>query len=373
MDTEYEEGFFMIKQIEEGFCWYELEEDNLANLPPAQAYRQITQWAADARGHNPVTFDKLSEWILDDSQWTQDKLAANEKFLMEDIIGRFRSQNARLRACLNVLQPSGVVNPAVFPTLDRFDKELTGLSVEAHLQPVVRRLFSDFSTMKDATFRKQIAGDKTGPTGTDYVSLFGYINELKNGDASVQWALFMPDLVEKQQQGFKLESFSCKRMPALRFIGQEETPSFTPAMRQQVFQTLDTLADYRSGFDHDLFFMHHYGLTVDVGPWHGFWGRFMKADTPVPEGFISFDLIQRHDGKSGAPFLSQFTYATFLGDEQALHRREGYDSDAMYDVTRNIMLAQDIIIPYPDKYWTAEVFLQGYERPGSAYLFSAVL
>ena len=56
-----------------------------------------------------------------------------------------------------------------------------------------------------------------------------------------------------------------------------------------------------------------------------------------------------------------------------MHQREGFDSDAMYDVTRNIILGQNIAIPYPDKYWTAEVFLEGFENPSTAYLFSVEL
>ena len=56
-----------------------------------------------------------------------------------------------------------------------------------------------------------------------------------------------------------------------------------------------------------------------------------------------------------------------------MHKREGYDSDAMYDVTRNIILGDGVNIPYPDKYWTAEVFLDGCDKPGTAYLFSIEL
>ncbi len=97
----------------------------------------------------------------------------------------------------------------------------------------------------------------------------------------------------------------------------------------------------------------------------------MKADAPVPEGFLSFDFVESYDGKPGLPFLSQFAYATFSGDLEAMHRREGYDSDAMYDVTRNIMLAQGVLIPYPEKYWTAEVFLNGCGKESTAYLFSS--
>lgn len=53
-----------------------------------------------------------------------------------------------------------------------------------------------------------------------------------------------------------------------------------------------------------------------------------------------------------------------------MHRHDGYDSDAMYDVTRNFILGQNVTIPYPDKYWTAEVFLDGFQNGSTAFLFS---
>jgi hypothetical protein len=58
---------------------------------------------------------------------------------------------------------------------------------------------------------------------------------------------------------------------------------------------------------------------------------------------------------------------------EAMHKKEGYDRDAMYDITRNIILGQDVNIPYPDKYWTAEVFLTGYDNYSTAYMFSVEL
>jgi len=55
--------------------------------------------------------------------------------------------------------------------------------------------------------RELIAGGKTGPTGADSVDVFGYVNLLKECDARVQWALFMPDIAEKQQKNFKIVKF----------------------------------------------------------------------------------------------------------------------------------------------------------------------
>lgn len=292
---------------------------------------------------------------------------------MQGVFARFKEQNAQLRAYLLELEPSGVVNAAVFKALDRFDDELSGISQDERLREIVAKVFTDFSFMRERGVRELIAGKKTGPAGVNYVDIYGYINYLKDGDAGVQWALFMPDMVERQQKGFKLDSFEYRKMPAMRFIGREGGDLDSVEVRKELFRTLDAMVEHRSGFDHDSLLMHHYGLCVDVGPWHGIWGRFMRADTPVPEGFLCFDFVPHSDSKAGPPFCSQFAYAVFSGDMDAMHQREGYDVNAMYDVTRNIMLGQGVPIPYPDKYWTAEVFLEGCDKYSTAYMFSAEL
>ena len=357
----------------DAFCWNRFDQRAQEQQTDSEKYQSLVSWALKARGQNPGVFDALTEWVLDDAEWTDERLVENEQILMQGVFARFKEQNAQLRAYLSALQSSGVVNAAVFQALDRFDDELSGLSHDEQLQKLVAEMFADFSVMRDRGVRRQIAGCKTGPTGTDTVELFGYINYLKDCDAAVQWALFMPDVVEKQQNGFKVASFTYKKMPALRFIGREGDDLSDPAVRMALFQTLDAIPDARSGFDYDLLLMHHDGLGVDVGPIHFHWGRFMKADTPVPEGMLSIDFVPHRIGKQGPPYISHFAYATFSGDVAAMHKREGYDSDAMYDVTRNIMLGQGENIPYPDKYWTAEVFLDGCNAPSTAYLFSAEL
>ena len=369
-------GFDMSRQLFNDFYlvdWNDIDGEKGDTLTDAEKYNRIVSWAGKARGQNPGVFDALTEWILDDSQWSEEKLAENEQILMQGVLARFIEQNAQLRVCLKELEQSGVVNPAVFKALDRFDDELSGLSHDKRLQDVVAQVFADFSAMRERSVREKIAGNKTGPTGTDSVDLFGYINYLKECDAGVQWALFMPDMVQRQQKGFKVDSFEYKKMPAMRFIGREGEAFNDLEARKELFRALDDMNEHKSDFDYDVLFMHHYGLGVDVGPWHGVWGRFMKADTPVPEGFIHFDFVPQNDGKAGPPFCSQFAYATFSGDNDAMHKREGYDSDAMYDVTRNIILGQGVNIPYPDKYWTAEVFPDGCDKYSTAYMFSVEL
>lgn len=371
----------MSKNLIDRFCWYDFEKQKKAALTDTEKYQNLIEWALKAREINPNRFDALTEWLLNDSEWTEDKLGKNEQILMQGLLKRFKEQNIAFRKCLKNLEPPALINPAIYKALDRFDNELSGHPADKRIQEAVSQMFSDFSVMRKRDVRKLIAGNITGPSGTDTkdVDIFGYINDLKECDAAVQWALFMPSVAEQQQNGFKVETFEYKKMPAMRFIGKESYDGDgldTLEGLKKLFCTLDTLNEYKSGFDFDVLFQHHYGKGVDVEHWHGFWGRFMKAGTPVPEGFLHFDFISQrdpHNFVSGPPYLSQFAFATFTGNSEALHKSEGYDSDAMYDITRNIMLGQGVNIPYPDKYWTAEVFLNGYDKSSSAYMFSAEL
>jgi hypothetical protein len=198
---------------------------------------------------------------------------------------------------------------------------------------------------------------------------------LKDCDAQVQWALFMPELVEKQQKGFKMDSFEYKKMPAMRFIGREciEHDPADMSWELGIMRTLDSMPEYKTELDYDVLFAHHNGKNVNDERWHGYWGRFMKASTPAPEGFIFFDFIPHNDGKAGPPFCSQFAYSVFSGDTAAMHSTEGFDNDAMYDITRNKILGQGIHVPYPYKYWTAEVFLNGCDNYSTAFMFSVEL
>lgn len=362
------------------FYWNHIESEG-AFLTDTEKYQMLIDWAKQARRVNPDAFDAVTMWILDDSQWTEDQLDENKQILLNGVLAGFRKQNAELRTCLENMMSSGLVNDTVFKALDRFDEELAGRVADRSLQEAVSKMFSDFSSMLKGNVRRYIAGSVTGSFGTDTkdVDIYGYINYLKDCDAALQWALFMPSVVEQQQNGFKVKTFEYKRMSAMRFIGKEisnESGADIAKERSSLFHTLDGLHAYQSGFNYDVLFQHHYGKGVDVEKRHGFWGRFMKSNTPVPEGFIYFDFIPQRpadDFTSGPPFIAQFAFATFTGDSQAMHKSEGYDSDAMYDVTRNIMLGEGVNIPYPDKYWTAEVFLNGYEQNSSAYMFSASL
>lgn len=372
-------GFEMSRSLVDEFYWNDFRNHKNEMQSDIDKYQMIVNWAVRAREHNPNVFDALTEWILDDSEWTDDKLAENEQILMQGILARFRSQNAQLRAYLKDIEPSGIVNGAVFNALDRFDDELSGKTDCDELRDVISKMFADYSVMRDRRIREQIAGGKTGHSGTDSVDIFGYVNLLKDCDARVQWTLFMPDVVENQQKGFRAERFEYMKMSTMRFIGKESCEGNgldTVGGLKKLFSILDTMSEYKSGFDFDVLLQHHYGRGVDVERCHGFWGRFMKADAPVPEGFVYFDFTPQRTGEgfvAGPPFISQFAFAVFSGDTEAMHKTEGYDSNAMYDITRNIILGHDVNIPYPDKYWIAEVFLNGYDNYSTAYMFSVEL
>jgi len=363
--------------------WSNLNNQQNEESSATEKYKRIVQWAGEARSQNPVIFDKLTEWILDDSEWSVDKLAENEQILMQGVFARFKEQNAKIRAYLKEPEMSDVVNEAVFKALDIFDDELSGRlssgsKPDEGLQSLVSKIFTDFTVMRESSVRKQIAGNKTGIHGTDSVDVFGYINYLKGSDAQVQWCLFMPDVVKRQQDGFQMDSFEYKQMPAMRFIGKEscEGDGFdTEEGLQELFNVLKVMTEYKSGFDYDVLFQHHYGKGVDVERWHGFWGRFMKADTPVPEGFVHWDFVPDEIDKPYLTFCSQFAFATFSGDIKAMHNDEGTDGGRMYDVTRNLILSQGVNIPYPDIYWTAEVWLDGCDndKPSTAFMFSVII
>jgi len=99
------------------------------------------------------------------------------------------------------LHPVPVVNEAVFKALDHFDYELSGETYYEELRETVTKVFADFRVMRDRSIREEVAGSITGRFGTDNQEIVGYINVLKNSDAQVQWCLFMPETVKRQQNG----------------------------------------------------------------------------------------------------------------------------------------------------------------------------
>lgn len=353
---------------EAAFLWFDWSELN-GDMSNDEIYAKIVAWAARARVQNPAVFDALSEWVLNDLNWSDDKLDKNEQMLIQGILLRLKEQNLKLRTLLRELKPAELVNKAVFNMLDNYDTVLSGVLQDDQLQEIVSKIYTDFSIMYDRGVREKIAGYREESVKK---ACRGYIDHLKDCDIALQWTIFMPDLVNSQLNGFKIENFEYREFSALRFIGMEGENFADVNQRMEKMSILDAMQEYKSGFDYDILFMHHYGLTVEHS-WHGVWGRFMKAETPVPEGFQSFDFTSQDNSVAGPPYYSRFAFATFSGDMEAMHTREGFDCDAMYDVTRNIILSEGVNIPYPDKYWTAEVFIDGWEKESTGYLFSVEL
>jgi hypothetical protein len=63
--------------------WSDIDGQNDEILTDVQKYERIVGWARKAKGQNPNAFDMLTEWILDDFQWCDKKLAENEQILMQ--------------------------------------------------------------------------------------------------------------------------------------------------------------------------------------------------------------------------------------------------------------------------------------------------
>jgi hypothetical protein len=171
--------------------------------------------------------------------------------------------------------------------------------------------------------------------------------------------------IQKQldRVGATIEHWEYRTLPAVRFIGIEifyddfggYSGEHWAKVREQAASVLDTMSEYASSFDYDLTLSHHFGKKVDKERNHDYIGRFMKAGTPVPEGFVHWDFVPDDKDTPYLTFCSQFAFSVFAGNHDNLHCGEGFDVNALYDVTRNIILENKVTIPYPEVYWTAEV------------------
>ena len=327
---------------------------------PAEKYKRLVEWAGQARGQNPGVFDALSKWVLDDSQWTDDKLAENEQILIQGVLARFKEQNTQLRLQLQELVPSGVVNDAVFKALDRFDDELSGASHDERLRKTVAGVFSDFSIMRERNVREKIAGYATGSM---HMNDIGYINYLKDCDAGVQWALFMPEVVKKHGHKINRDSFEYMKIGKVRFIGLEFAKNPDIHLLRPVEslpKLIPMLPEYGTEIAALCHLEHHNGGEVNVNQCN-MMGYFFKADTPVPEGYDYYDVPTEHAA------YAVYSHPDFDGDIFG----------AAYEFTRDQILGDGVNIPYPAAYWTAEVYPEGFFSGSGAfwfgYLFSVEL
>ena len=340
--------------------WNSLSEEHNRELTAAEKYNKIVKWAGEARGQNPAIFDKLSEWILDDSEWTEDKLTENEQILIQGVFARFKDQNAKIRAYLKELEPSGVVNTAIFKALERFDDELSGKPHDRRLSDTAAKILTDFSVMKDRNIREKIAGY---PTGSMHATDMGYINYLKDCDTAVQWALFMPEVVKKHGHKINRDSFEYIEIGKVRFIGKEfaKNPEIHVARPAEALpELIEMLPEYGTEITALCHLEHHHGGEVNVNQCN-MMGYFCKAGTPVPVGYDFYDVPTEHAA-----------YAVYSSPNF-----DGNYFDAAYEFTRDQILGDNVNIPYPQGYWTADVYLQGFSGGGGShrfgYLFSVEL
>ncbi|MDR1600290.1 MAG: hypothetical protein LBS11_10555 [Oscillospiraceae bacterium] len=332
--------------------------ERLTGLP---AYTHIAGWAGFYRAarSKPVTandityplneaaYTSMCKWLLNDSEWQT--LTSHEAYLKQRgllLVGYYRNNLLQYLKRLDAAHP-GVVNPAALSALEDMSKQFPGSHAsDLWLNECVDPSVTDFSALRDRAVREKVCR---------------YVSNVSSTDNRIQWSLFMPDAVKRQlaNAGVELIYFEYRTLPAFRFVGKELDES-VPDTRAEAARVLDAMPEHASGFDYDLLFQHHYGKQVDAERWHGFWGRFMKPGAPAPDGFEYIDFLSPDSPEwsdaPGSPYLRQFAFAVFKGGSDAvLHKSEGFDSDVMYDVTRNTILGEDVLIPYPDNYWTAEV------------------
>lgn len=157
------------------------------------------------------------------------------------------------------------------------------------------------------------------------------------------------------------DSFEYVHLGKLRFIGINA--SCTGEEWEDLWKRsgefmppLETLAiEYGADITENCSMMHHNGNEVDSEN-HFLAGRFFKAGTGVPEGYDYFDVPTE--------------YAAY-----AVYTTQEYDGalGSAYYATRNKILADNVVIPYPHAYWHAEVYTNGRPHAGEyrfAYMFS---
>ncbi len=161
----------------------------------------------------------------------------------------------------------------------------------------------------------------------------------------------------------KTESFKYLNQGKMRFIGidawrtgddwgglWERTEDFMP--------TLDSLMeDYSVGISEPCSLLHSGGKDVGIEE-HFLAGYFFKSDTPVPEGYDYYDIETKCVG-----------YAIYVTDNI------GVDMENAYAMTRDKILGDGHLVPYPQGYWHAEVYTNGRPHDGEyrfGYMFPLI-
>lgn len=160
-----------------------------------------------------------------------------------------------------------------------------------------------------------------------------------------------------------LESFEYRTLGRVRFIGIDawrtgENWDVLWNRREEFMPLLDTLMPrYAATITEMCSMMHHNGREVDTEN-HYLAGRFFQADTPVPDGYDFYDVP-----------TERAAYAVYNTKEY------DWSVGKAYYFTRDKILSDGNGIPYPARYWHAEVYTNGRPKVGSyrfGYLFSVI-
>lgn len=164
----------------------------------------------------------------------------------------------------------------------------------------------------------------------------------------------MSSIIMKNEDDTKMEreNFEYIRLGKTRFIGIDtfrtgedwgrlwlRRKEFLPALKELMPEYTTPITD-NCGLKH-----HNGGSHGDKNlEWHFLVGYFFKGDAPVPEGYDYYDVP-----------TEKAAYATYVRESL------GSEIEPAYQFTRDQILKDGFIIPYPQAYWYAEVFEYGWE------------
>jgi len=317
------------------------------------AYDRVVDWAARLRGKASVTAlgqviptnlaasDAMCEWLLDDGQWKT--LGNHEQYLKQCGLLLLNYYRNSLHSYLKKLdaQFPGVVNKPVFAAIERISKSMPGAQhSDLYLNTCVDPAITDFSVLRDRSMREKVAQ---------------YVQYLKECDNSVQWTLFMPEVVKKHGLKINRDSFEYTAIGKVRFIGLEfsKHPDIHLSRpHESLPKLIPLLPEYGTAITAICHLEHHHGGDVNVNQCN-MMGYFFKAGTLVPEGYDYYDVPTEHAA-------------------YAVYSSPNFDGDvfgAAYEFTRDQILGDGVCIPYPEAYWTAEVYPEGFFSGSGAFRF----
>jgi len=192
--------------------------------------------------------------------------------------------------------------------------------------------------------------------------------EFKSDDMQLD-LLFPVELVDIKN-AMTMTDFRYLHLPAMRFIGMDiiakgkkavEGYAAIWARSLEFMPILDSMTEYASVLNNPCALMHHNNLEVNKEAMHYLVGRFMRADTPVPDGFSYWDIPESNVGISDMCGKFRDTKAYYMTRDKILSDRDK---------------GMGIDIPYPIGYYHAELYTNDIPIQGSVlkfqYLFPCV-